>query len=221
MKRLIWSVLMLSIGTMAIGQVEVRQSEVRMSKGTQPAFIMNLTTRMDDDDLEDMWDDYLDDADADDVDSKDGEIFGDNLTVEAISANTIDVYSRITGKKNNFTLTVWFDLGGAYLTSARHPEGTAAARQWLQQFALQVEASGIKEDLEEEEDRLKDMEDDVEDLEDDIKSLEKDIRKYEERVAEAKEKLLEKQKQLVDRQRTFDAQKAKVEQVKKTLKKIN
>lgn len=198
---------------------QISEGTNKMSKGKENSFSFTVQTQMDDDDLEEFWEDYLDDADADKVKTRDGETFADNLTIETVSNNTIDVYSQIKeGKGNQFTFTVWFDLGGAYMSSSRHPEAVAAAKVWLSSFITKVKAKQIEGDLKAEKDKLEDLEDEVKDLEDDVKDLEDDIKGYEKKIAKAKEDLLEKQKALAGQKRAAELQKQQVEKIQKSLK---
>ena len=61
---------------------------------------------------------------------KTDEYFTDNTNVLGMSNNSVDVYTKFNGN----TMTVWFDLGGAYLSSVEHTEGYALGEQILIDF---------------------------------------------------------------------------------------
>lgn len=213
---------MLLIAQIGFSQNEIRVEEgmMKMSQGTEPSFSVAINAKMDLDDLEDMWEDYQDDFDADDVDEKKGEFFGDNVMVESVSKNTIDIHSQIAGSSGRYTLVTWFNLGGAYLSSKTHPEAAPAARNWIRGFVNKVAAVEVKEDLKVQEKLMDDMEDDVDDLEDDIKDLEKDLKEYEKKMAEAKQEISTKRAALNEKRAAFEQQKSKVKTVETKLKKM-
>jgi len=165
-----------------------------MSQGEQPSFLIDLQIG-NTDVVEDLWQDYLKDFDArKPKQNRSGEYFADNAEIESISNNTIDVFATIEGKgkAEGVLLTVWFNLGGAYLSSEQHPERMEAARIWLQGFETLVLRSYAEEALEAEEDQLDDMEDELKDLRKEREDAEEEVEDLREALEEAK--ALEEQK---------------------------
>ncbi|MEQ8706184.1 MAG: hypothetical protein RIC19_19790 [Phaeodactylibacter sp.] len=201
----------LSFGT-AMGQ-PFEEGERSMSKGVHSSFLIDFQIG-EADAIADLWVDYQKDFDArKPKPNKAGEYFGDNAEIEAISDNTIDIYSTVQSKKPapGATVTIWFDLGGAYLSSATHPDRMEGARNWLQGFRDFVLKEYAEEALEAEEDKLKEMEKVLKDarkteenVAGEIKDMEKELAELKKQLASAKKETemkadaVSKQKQIVD-----------------------
>ncbi len=188
-----------------------------MSKGQHASFLVDFQIGAAED-IADLWVDYQKDFDARKPKPNDaGEYFADNAEIETISDNTIDIYSTIQSKDPapGAVLTVWFDLGGAYLSSERHPERIGAAQSWLAGFRNLVAETYAEEALEAEEDKLDDLEDalkdarkaqedtaeEIEELEEELAALKKQLA-AQEKDTEMKAAAVNKQKQVVDQAKT-------------------
>ncbi len=112
---------------------------------------------------------------------KTDEYFTDNAEILGMSSNSVDVYAKFDGN----TMTAWFDLGGAYLSSNRHPEGYALGEQILMDFGLHLKIVMVEEEVKAEEKTLKDLEADHERLVKDKATLEKNIEDWKAKIAQA------------------------------------
>jgi hypothetical protein len=199
--------------TLAFGQ-PFAEGERAMSKGVHSSFLVDFGIG-EADDIADLWIDYQKDFDARKPKKRNdaGEYFGDNAEIEAISDNTIDIYSTVKSKKPapGAVVTIWFDLGGAYLSSGSHPDRIEGTRNWLQGFRNYVLKEYAEEALEAEEDELNDMEGALkdarkgqEDIEEEIKDLEKELTALKKQLGSAqketemKAEAVNKQKQVVE-----------------------
>lgn len=148
---------------------------------------------------------------------KTNELFGDNMAITEVGgANTVDVYSTVTG--NN--LTVWFDLGGSYLSSYQHANQYAGAERLLLETAKSVFVELVERELENEEDKQKKQEKNYEKLVKDKKGLEKDIEDYKARIKKAEGEIEKNVQEQEATQNAISAQKQVVEEVKARLSKI-
>lgn len=194
-----------------------------MSRGEQNSFAIDFPIG-DAETIANLWVDYQKDfkAKKPKLDKKLNEYFADDAMIEKISSNTIDIYSKVARKSGKgAVLTIWFDLGGAYLSSARHPDRMPGAREWMAGFEQVVKAAFALEALEAEEARLKDMEKELKELEKGREEAAKEVEKLEKQLQEARRKagetdlaVGEKQKQIMDQQKMVEEVKAKVKKMK-------
>jgi ribosomal protein S4 len=114
-------------------------------------------------------------------------IFGDDCQAKSMGDNTFDVYSMVEDLgQQGIRLVAAFNLGGAYLSTASHPEKYPAAEQIMKQFALEQAKAVIKNEIDVSEKILRGFEKDLSGLEKDKEKLEKDIEDYEKKIEEAK-----------------------------------
>ncbi|MFT4682279.1 MAG: hypothetical protein ACI9FU_001597 [Granulosicoccus sp.] len=106
------------------------------------------------------------------------ELFADNCKLEAMGANTFDLYS-ITSQQEGTgcKLTAAVDLGGAYLNSSDHADQFKAMRDFIYQFGVDQNKAVIQEEIDEYESVLQS-------LQKEFTSLEKDDQKLDEEIAE-------------------------------------
>ena len=217
MKQLLLFVLMLICGT---GFAQVNEGLRVMPKGKNNAMSIALkkTTKKD---VEKKWEKYISDYKGKTkLDKKSGIIFSDNAEIEGMSDNTIDVYAQVVASGADTELVVWYNLGGAYLSSSEHPEGYGKANAMLVEFAGQVSTAAVEELLAEEEDKLKKLQKEKEDLEKEKKGLESDIKKYEEKIAEAKKSISENESAQGSKKDEVATQQKVIDEIKTRLKKI-
>jgi len=193
--RLLTACIVLFISAHGLQAQVFSEANRPMSQGNHNSFLIDFRIG-EADDIVDMWQDYQKDFDArrkPKKNRKTGEYFADNVEIEAISDNTIDIYSTVEGKgkAGGAIITIWFNLGGAYLSSGRHPERMEATQAWLQGFKNRVLQNYAEDALEAEEDKLDGLEDELKDLEKERKEAEKEVAELEEALNEAKAKVKE------------------------------
>ena len=190
---------------------QVMEAEKAMSKGENNALIVTLP----DTDVKVVakeWEKFMKSykAKVKGV-KKSDEVFSDNAKLESISDNTVDVYSLVTQKGDDTKLSVWMDLGGAYLNSSDYPEKYENAKKLLHDFSGIVSKTYIANMLQMEEKKMKDLEGTLKDIDKSQENSEKDIEKYLEKIEEEKANI---EKAKSDR---VDAQKSVVKKVKEQL----
>jgi len=155
------------------------------------------------------------------MNKKSAELFSDNATIKGMSSNTVDVYSKTAQIGDNVELSVWFDLGGAYVSSATHPEAYVLGEKMLTDFSQTVSTAAIEEEIKMEENVMGKMEDDMKSLLKEKLNLEEEIAKCEAKISEAKAKIESNTAAQIEQQKVMDAQKEKVKMVKDKLKAVN
>ncbi len=109
------------------------------------------------------------------------EVFTDDAEVVAMGgANTIDIYASSDDRGEGSNLTMWVDLGGAFLASETHPDRYMEGEKFLMRFALFVAKENTVIELEEEEKQFKR-------LQANLKRLERDNERYHREIEQAKE----------------------------------
>ena len=120
------------------------------------------------------------------LDSKKDEWFLDNAVMPMIGgANTVDVYSTFVESGESTTVTVWFDLGGAYVNSSEFRDKYDEAEKIVLKYALQVAHDQTAIQLKDAQDDMKKMERNQRGLEKDNKNLHDDIENYKAKIAKA------------------------------------
>lgn len=183
MKKLVLSALaLLTFATASIAQ-SAAEGEYSMSEGNNNGIRMELPGA-DVKDVVDQWEDFTKkNFKAKAKKNKAKEYFCDDAEVKAFSSdNTVDIYADITGSDANSTITVWYDLGGAYLNSGAHGEDFVEAEKLMYKFALAFQKAMIEEELKDEEKNLKKMENDLEKLGKQKEGYEKDIEDYKQKI---------------------------------------
>jgi len=144
------------------------------------------------------------------------ELFADDVNLKDLSTNTVDVYATVTQDEtgNNTILSVWYDLGGAFLNPTDHPSQSVAVKNMLDQASLRVGAARAENILEEEEDTLKDMNKSLDKL---TKEKEDGLKKIEEAkalIAKTEAMIEENDKAQVSKKAEIQAQEKTIEEVK-------
>lgn len=199
---------------------QVREGSASMSKGSENAFSLELRST-NQKDVEKAWEKYIKGYKGKvKKDKKSGELFSDDSQIKDLSSNTVDVYATIVPSGDNTILTVWYDMGGAFLNSEMHGDKVPLAEKMLNDFALSVSTAQVEEQLKEEEKILKDLEKDQKGLEKDKSSLEDDIKKFEQKIVEAKEAIVSNLENQKNKQVEIETQKKVVSGIQATLKKL-
>lgn len=199
---------------------QVSEELRKMSQGVHQALVMTIPNAKAGD-VEDVWEDYIEDFyDCKTKrNRKTDEYFSDNAEIVAIAgSNTVDIYASIEKSGDDDTeIAVWFDLGGAYLSSSEHPNRYTEAEKLVLRFALEVARYSTKEQLEDEEKALKKLESNLKKLKRANDRYHEDIEDAKKRIAKAEENIEENLKEQEDAIKQLEAQKAAVELIKKRL----
>lgn len=214
---------------------QVKEQTATMSQGSNNCLIVDLPGAKAED-ARSSWEKFSKDFDGKTkFDKKTGEVFTDNAVIKEINGNnTIDIFASFRQVGPDVQLSVWFNLGGAYLNSAEHKLQFASAESIMRRFlisfskAKQEEVVKVeKKKAEELQDQLKDLVKDKGNIEKDNGSLAKDIEEYKKKIAEAEKRIEENKKKLEEnlnnqrvKQDEVDKQVQKVKAEEKTLEEI-
>ncbi|MCB0681453.1 MAG: hypothetical protein KDC32_11125, partial [Saprospiraceae bacterium] len=149
------------------------------------------------------------------------EELSDDADIPGIGAgNTVDVYSLTERSGNGVRQVVWFDLGGAFLSSQMHGDRYVEGEKFMMRFGLYVTKEMIQIELKEEEKRMKDLESDLKKLQRDNEKLHEDIADYERRIEEAKAGIEQNLLDQKAREKDIESQQNVIEEVKKKLSEL-
>lgn len=184
-----------------------------MSKGTNNCFYLELPSA-DNKLAADAWKDFVKDYKGKTkYNKKQKEYFTDNATIKDMSENTVDIYARFDPAQ----ITVWFDLGGAYLSSSIHPDRYPAVGKMLSAYYLVLSKELAKADVKLKEDELKTLRNDLKKLENENKDYNETIKKAKEAIAKAEKDIEANQQQQAARQQSIKEKEAEVEGAKNHL----
>ncbi len=202
---------------------QVREKESNMSQGVKSCMVIEFPESKGDD-IIDAWKDFLDhDYKAKTKrDKKNDEYFTDNAMLSGVSgSNTVDVYAKIDEKsKTSSVLTVWFDLGGAYLSSREHPTQYDEAEKMLRRFETGVLRAQTEKELKEEEKKYKKQDEQLKRLVRDNEGLHKDIENYKEKIKKAENDIIKNNDEQETSKRLLKDQDEAVKKVRKKLEAI-
>ena len=215
--------LLLAANFSATAQMDMIVSEVEqsMSQGSYPAFTV-LFQNINASEVEDRWEKFMKNYDAKGKkQKKSDEIFSDNAEIKTMSNNTVDVYAKVLDLDDDAQLLVWFDLGGAYLSSVSHPDKVESAQAVIMRFAKGVRKHQVTVILDGQKDKLKDLNKDLKKLKKDKEDMEGDISDWEKKIEEARQKIQENIKKQGDKQVEIETQETLVKETEGTLKKFD
>ena len=133
-----------------------------------------------------------------------------------MSSNTIDVYTKFNG----LSMTVWFDLGGTYLSSSENPTGYAVAEKMLMDFGLELQILMVEGEIKNEEKVLKTLQGEQEKLEKEKATLEKNIEDWKAKIAQAQADIEQNAKDQEAKTNEVSQQQTIIEQVKARLQEL-
>ena len=166
-------------GTAVNAQSQFTTNEVRqfMSKGEQNGIeiILNGTKLEDAKDAVEKWGKKMKGKVTRDM--KNPEIFIDNAMIPTVSANAIDMYVILTPIDNGSKMTVFSDLGGAFVSSAAYGSQYAGLEANIKKFAKDQAVIVVEDQQKSEEKVLKTLNGDLKDLVKDKEGYLKDIEK--------------------------------------------
>jgi myosin heavy subunit len=195
-----------------------KEEEKLMSQGVKNALTMEIAAKPDF--VEDKWKDFLEKYKAKPKwMKKEKEWFSDNAVISELAGNNpVDVYAKIDPSGSEATLmTVWIDLGGAYLSSYQHSEKYAFAQKMLREFNLKVLKDATQKELEKEEKKLKKADGNFKDLVKDKENLLKDIENYKAKIKKAEDDIIKNDKDQKEAQQAIEEQKGVLKKVQERL----
>ncbi len=208
-KSIVLGLLLNLSATLFAQKIEVKQIEKKMSQGKQyglQVFIPNVDKK----EVINDWKKWSKNHDAKTKSVK-SEYFTDDIFLSGISNNTVDLYAIFEEKNDMLEMTVFFDLGGAFLNRGMHPDAFEVASTILHDFAVD-EAKGVVEALltaaEKDFDKLdkenEKLKKDKSELEDNIKAWQKAIDKANKDLKSNEDEQKKLAKEMADKQKEMD-----------------
>ncbi len=194
---------------------QIAEQEKTMSQGLHNALVLELPDCQDKF-VDKLWKKYLKDYKGGKTKKvkKEPELFTDDVQIPAIGgANTVDLYTRIRENGDDVFLSLWVDLGGAYLNSAEHPDRYLEGEKLLMRFALEVTKEKIKIEIKNEEDKLKDFERT-------LKKLERANDNYHRDIEQAKEKIKKAEDNIEKNVQEQDSTRKQIEDQQEVVRKV-
>jgi hypothetical protein len=202
----------LALGYLATGYAQqITEAARPMSLGTYNGLSLTLPNTSNQL-VEKIWEKQLKEWDGKTkYDKKKKEFFTDNALIETMGNNTIDIYSSVTESGKDNIVYVWFDLGGAYLSSKAHPEKYPVATAQLEQFAKKVNKAQTELELEAANKVLKDKQSELKSLVNKKADLEQDIISLRERIKKAEEDIVTNESKITENVRTQETKKTEID----------
>ena len=200
----------------------IREADKSMSQGVKNSLtldIMNVPMKV----VEKYWKDYTKQFKADTKkDRKTDEWFTDNALISSLGgANTVDIYTKFTDGGSNTNMTIWVDLGGAYINSKEFRDKYDATQKIMLDFALNIQREQTKLMLSDQQDEQKKLERDQRNLEKKNSNLHSDIDDWNKKIAKAQNDIQLNLKAQEDQKRKIESQQRLVEDIQKKLANMN
>ena len=154
--------------------------------------------------------------------NKSKEYFSDDSEIKAFSTrNTVDVYADIQESGTSVMVTVFYDLGGAFLNSSEHSEDYVEAEKLMYKFALAFQKTLVEAELKEEEKELKDFNKDLEKLKKDKENYEEDIEDYKQKIEERIKDIEQNVQDQANKEAEIQTQEGVVKEVEERLRDLD
>lgn len=200
MKKQILFFLSFFLTTAIFAQVDIVEEAKTMSAGINNGFTLILPSDNTKTNLE-LWKKLMKKYKGKTkYNKKTGEVFTDNANISGMSENEVDVYAEIKGNQ----ITVWYNLGGAYLSSLDHNEKYPTAELIFEDYHRDVSRLMAENDLKMKEKTEKD-------LGKELKKLEKENKKYLESIEKAKKMIAEAEKGIEENLANQETKKTEIE----------
>ncbi len=222
MKNLIILLFCSVLGTALTAQdFQVQEMPKKMSQGVNNALVFTLEN-INEGVAQDIFEDFMKKNKAKIRKARETKnLFADNAKIEAISNNTIDIYANFEQDKqsNDVTISLWFNLGGAYLSSDLDQRQFSEAINMIREYRLTLEEEMSKEDFKLQRQVMKALEKDLKKLEKENESYKDDIKKAEELIAELRLKIEQNLKEQAAKKEAIQTQDRTLERAKAETKK--
>lgn len=186
----------------------IEEGVATMSQGNQNALFVYFSDAKEKD-IETLWIKFARDLKGKtDKVSKTDEYMTDDASLPDISANTVDIYALARQEGAGVRMYLWFNLGGAYLSTRQHPDRIEAGRRLLRAFSQTVQLDKLETLVKEQESSMKK-------LKRDLSRAEKDVQKASEALREAERAEMSVRSALKVEQTKIDEYQAEIKRLKK------
>ncbi len=218
MKKYLLVILAFS-GLSALSAQDYEEGEMTMNLGVNNGFALDLPD-YDSKFAMSTWRDYLKQFKGKTKKVKrSSELFTDDATISYLSSNTIDIYSKVDKSGGGSELEIWFDLGGAFLSTEVHEEAAEGVGLFLDGFQKKLNVESIKMELASEEKELKSLESKLKKLHSLNERYHREIESWKEKIAANEDKIAVNIQDQADMEGAIEGQKKKVKDVEVKLAK--
>ncbi|MCF8275240.1 MAG: hypothetical protein K9J17_00780 [Flavobacteriales bacterium] len=183
MRKLILPMLLLSSVAMAQNKITVTEKMAAIDGSSRNSLSVTITGA-NAEDIKKAWKKQLKDLKGKVSDKT--VIFGDDCQAKSMGDNSFDVYSVVQeATDEGVELIVAFDLGGAYLSTANHPDKYPAGEKIVYDFAVEQSKEVVRREIENAGKVLGGFEKELVSMAKDKEGLEKDIADYNKKIEEA------------------------------------
>ena len=215
-KTTVVAAFMMLIFSTTQAQSQFTTNEVRqfMSKGEQNGIeiVLNGTKLEDAKDAIEKWGKKMKAKIV--LDKKNPEIFIDNAQLPTVSANVLDMYAVVTPVDNGSKVTVYTDLGGAFVSSAAYGTQYAGLEAALKKFAKDQAIVVVEDQQKAEEKILKTLNGNLKDLTKDKADYLKDIEKAKALIQQREQDIIKNDADQAAKQQQISLQQQIIETVK-------
>lgn len=187
---------------------QIIEKEANMSLGVQMSNQVMLDD-INDNDAADLWEDYFEGRYDGKVkrNRKADEYYVTGVRINSIfTVSNIDVYVKFEERGSNTQMTLWVDLGMAFVNSVEYPTEYKGVVDLLEDFRIYARTYAVNEELENAEDDLESLKKDLDQLESKNAKLHEKIDDYQQKIIDAKAEIeqnlldQDEKRQAIDRQ---------------------
>lgn len=219
MKKLILPLLLVATATMAQPKIEVEEQVVAIDGTSRNSLTVMIPEATDSKAVSKAWTKYLKGWKGKVSDKK--FIFADDCKVKEMGDNTFDVYSVVEeATDEGVKVVAAIDLGGAYLSTADHPEQYPVAQKLVRNFAVDYLKELMLEKIESQQDILGNFQKELSGLQKDKGKLESDIADHEKEVEKLKGEVEKNISNQELKQKEIEGQKAIIRDLQVEVKNI-
>lgn len=204
-------------GTIGTAQVRVETVSEKMSLGTNQGFKV-WVEGADEKTATSVVRDWLKQYGK--VKKMKDELVIDDAIVSELSDHPIDIFAYVKEENGGAAVYLFFNLGGAFLNPADHPEMSRTAEKMLEKLGKQIGIEEVNEMLYEAERELKELEQKKQQLLREKESLEKRIEDCQKTIEESKHKLEVNAEEQKKTDELIKNQQAKIEEIQKMRRKF-
>lgn len=202
----------------AQSKIKVKATTEKMSQGYKEGLTVDIP-EANAKDVEKLWKKQLKDYNAK-VSNTKGEIFADDASVKELGENTVDIYAIVEEQKDFASLTVFFDLGGAFLSASQHSAKYEAMEKVIEKIAIEAAKEAVGSQIDAADKALKDLKGDQEKLIKENEKLKSNIEGWKEDIKKAENDLVQNGKDQEAKKSAITEQQKMVEALKNKLNAI-
>lgn len=142
-----------------------------------------------------------------------------SISIPELSENPVNIYFLMESSKNDITVTGFFEVNGAFVSSTTNPDKVKACQTIMQKFGKRIEKIAIEEKVAAAQKIVKEKNDDQTSLEKKNKQLNDQISNWNESIEKAKRELEDNEKSQQEKKNEIAEEQKKLDAIQAELKK--